>query len=968
MKNWSRPVAGALIAALIIGGQGAAPALASDPGVTHAVVLRPAGGVRVLGLQTEAQNRPLGIDVAAPRLSWRMSADRRGVMQSTYRVVVARTRSAAAAMRGTVWDSGSVHTSDPFADYAGPALRPRTRYWWNVEVRDDQRRRARASAPRWFETAFTDPAQWKADWIGGLPRPSGCEEQRRCSPAPLLRREFRVRGALEGARLYASGLGYGTYHLNGHRVGDAVLSPGFTEYTERALYTTSDVTSLLRRGHNTIGAELGRGPYGSEGDNYAGYSTAPWHAEPRLRLELHLQYADGRHQVVRTGPGWTTVRGPRLFDDYMLGETYDARRASRLRGWSRPAFDDHGWKHAPVVPAPQGTLEAQVEQPIRPQRRLAFQSVTRNANGNWVFDLGQDVTGNAILRTALPSGTALTLHYGEKLDENGSVDTSSFSYDTSSEAGGGPMQIDTYIAGPGRDIWRPEFTFKGFRYVEVTGLPKPPRPALLTAQVWHTDLPRIGAWKSSDPLLNQIRAASTRSIVSNSLSIPMDTPIYEKTGYTADGQLVAGAASYLFDTRRFYTKWLTDIRQSVAPNGDMGISAPLPSDPPEVQGPIGFLYASPGWDAALFVIPEVLELFGGDVRPGVRALPEMERVHDYYETRVRGGIIPASCTVLVAQVCPDGLGDWTAPDGSGSGAAVDSTAWYVWMLRELAQVADQAGQPETAAAARARADEIQGAFQSAFYDPVLGHYRDPANSAPADPLRPGAPAPYSQHQNALPLGLGVVPDDLRQQIGDSLAADVRSRDNHLSTGIMGTRFLFEALASTGHVDEAYAVLTQRTYPSYGYWFDELGYTGLGEFWEAGTRSHNHQMYGSVVQWLFEGLAGYRPTDTGFATVEIRPQLPTTGLQWVRAHTNTVRGRVATTWRRTVHGLVLTVDVPANAEAVVHVPAPSAAVVTESGTGQTTRAADAPGVQLINEGESIVTYRIGSGNYRFEVGP
>jgi alpha-L-rhamnosidase len=913
--------------------------------------------VAVAGLETEERTDPLGIDAAHPRFSWRLESQRRGVRQSAYRVRVASSQRLADSGKADVWDSGRVTTDRPFADYAGPALAARTRYYWAVDVWDERGSLASAAASAWFETAFTDPGQWTASWISGPPAPTGCSDQRQCSPAPLLRDRFTVSGQVASARLYASGLGYGTYFLNGTRVGDAVLSPGFTDYTERAFYVTADVTGLVQQGDNAIGAMLGRGPFGSVGFNFAGYASAPWHADPQLRLELHVRYRDGGELVVRSGPGWTTTDGPTRFDDYMLGETYDARRAAQLNGWSTPGFDDSAWVPASGAPGPKGVLEAEVGDPVRPQQSIPFQAVTRTESGSYLFDLGQNVAGNAVLDADLPAGQVITLHYGEKLDANGHVDTSGGSFD------GSVMQLDTYTAGPGPDVWRPEFTYQGFQYVEVTGLDSPPDVSMLTAQVWHADLPAIGDWTSSNDLANRIYAASRGAILSNSMSIPTDTPVYEKTGYTADGQVVAGAASYMFDTRRFYEKWLTDIRQSVAPNGDMGISAPLPTDPPDLPSPTGFLYTSPGWDAALFVIPDILKSFDGDTRPAAQALPEMKRLRGYYDTQTVNDIIPGSCTVALAPECSNGLGDWAAVAGMSYGAALDSTAWYDWMLGKLAEFADDAGQTATADSARARASTVDRAFQSTFFDPLLHVYRDPLNTQPGDPARPGTPSAYSQHQNALPLGLGLVPADRLAPVGTALAADVRARGNHLSTGIIGTRFLFDALTRTGHVDQAWAALTQTTYPSYGYWLDSLGYTSLGEYWEAGQRSHNHQMFGSVVQWLYAGLAGIRPSQPGFAEIQIRPELPT-GLDHVAAHTDTVRGRVAVDWTRTSTGLTLQVQIPANAQAVVEIPAASAALVSETGTGQTLPASAAPGVSLIGQKGDRVVYRVGSGSYRF----
>ncbi|MFN2539881.1 MAG: family 78 glycoside hydrolase catalytic domain, partial [Mycobacteriales bacterium] len=754
--------------------------------------------VRVTGLETEAQTAPLGIDAPRPRLAWRMESTRRGVVQSAYRVKVARSQAAATKGRAYVWDTHRVRGAQPFVDYAGPRLAPRTRYWWTVELWDERGRAVHRSSPAWFETAFTSPSQWSAQWVAGQSAAAGCTEERQCRPAPLLRKEFRLSSGIASARLYASGLGYGTFYLNGRRVSDAVLSPGFTEYTERVLYVTHDVTKLLHPGNNAVGAMLGRGPFGSTGSNFAGYATAPWHADPKLRLELHVRYADGRGTVVRSGQAWRTTDGPTRFDDFMLGETYDARRAKALHGWASPGYDDRGWKPARQTTGPKGRLEAMVEEPVRSQERIPFKAVRHTQAGSWLFDLGRNIAGNAVLRTDLPSGTRITLHYGEKLLDNGSVDTAGGSFD------GSTMQLDTFTAGPGRDVWRPEFTYKGFQYVEVTGLTGTPRPSMLTAEVWHTSFRPVGSFVSSDALVNKIYAASRGAMRSNSVDLPTDTPIYEKTGYTADGQIVSGALSYLYDTRRFYAKWLRDIEQSVAPNGDMGISAPLPSDPPETQTPTGFAFASPGWDAALMVVPDVLERFHGDSRPGIRALPEMKRVLRYYDEQAKADLLPATCQVAFQQVCPNGLGDWVAPFGMSYGAALDANAWWRYMLRRAAATARRAGEATAARSFTAREEAVARAFQSVFFEPALQIYRDPFNPGPSEPGRasnsylfsgfslqprpvevanPGLPG-YSQHQNAVALGLDLVPVPARQAVGDTLARDTSTRGDHLSTGIM----------------------------------------------------------------------------------------------------------------------------------------------------------------------------------------
>jgi len=913
------------------------------------------GAVTVTGLQTDGAQTPLGIDDAHPRLSWRLDADRRAVRQSAYEVVVRDGGR-------VVWDSGRMTGSDPWADYGGAALASRRRYDWTVRVWDQRGTATTYAPPSWFETAFMSPSEWSAQWIQGpaFSPPPQCSQPgapvRECTaPSPLLRTEFDVGKPVARARLYASGMGYGTYFLNGRRVGDAVLEPGFTDYTKRVFYVTADVTGLLRSGRNALGAELGRGPYGQVEPNYAGYQSAPWHAEPALRLELHVTYRDGSTAVVRSSPSWKTTDGPIRFDDYMLGETYDARRAAALDGWSTAGFDDGKWGPARPAAGPKGTLTAEVEPPVRPEHdTIAFKSVKELSPGDYLFDLGENVAGNAILDAGLHDGQTLSLHYGEKLDSNGHVDTSG-----GSSGDNNPFQLDEYTATAGRNVWRPEFTYKGFQYVEVTGLQSKPDPSMLRAQVWHADVPQIGHWESSNPLLDRIVAASRRSILANTFSQPTDTPVYEKTGYTGDGQLVAGADSYLFDMRRFYTKWIEDIRETVAPNGDMPIIAPSPGEPPDPDvGPLGFHGPSPGWDAALFVVPDLVRLFGGDERPEARVVPQMKMAMAYYDSQAPSGLLLGTCVVpVLSQPCYNGLGDWSAPTNSTSGVSVDSNAWWAEMLRIEGEAATLTGDTAAASAARARRDALVAAFNQAFADPGGAGYRDPTTP----------PSASAQHEDAVALGLDMVPADRRPAVGEALAADVRGHGEHLTTGIMGTRFLWDALASTGHLGDAWAALTQETYPSYGYWLDQLGWTGLGENWEASTRSRNHQMFGSVVQWMFGSLAGYRPLTAGFGDIEFRPLIPPSGVDKVAASTDTVRGTVAASWQRSRSGFALDVTVPPTSVGRVYMPARDPSEVAEVGQKRALPAQTAPGVRLVGQDGDRVVYRVDSGTYKFRVG-
>jgi alpha-L-rhamnosidase len=940
--------------------------LEADGVATDAARVGPERALVVTRLETEAAVAPLGIDAARPRLSWRLESGVRGVDQIAYQVTVATTRDGLLEGRPDIWDSGRVPSLDPWVDYDGPTLSSRTRYFWTVRVWSDVAAPVQAQ-PTSFETAFLDAAEWRAAWISGPeftpPAKDVCNptteliRTEQCTPpSPLLRHEFEVGKPVARARLYASGLGYGIYYLNGKRTSDAVLDPGFTEYGERAFYVTHDVSGLLRQGRNAIGVALGRGAYGQQAYNFAGYHTAAWHHDPELRLELHIDYQDGTSAVVTSDSTWRVTDGPSRFDDLMRGETYDARRAAALEGWSAPGFADTAWDKVRRSSGPGGRLTAQSAEPIRPQGRLSFKSVTATGVGRYLFDLRNEIAGSIVLDGDIPAGTTLQIRYGEKLGSDGSIDTSMITGPYG--AFFGDLQKDVYIGRPGRDVWRPEFSYKGFRYVEITGLVAPPALSLITAEVWHNDVAATGSWESSSGLANRIVGNTRRAVLNNLFWQPTDTPIYEKSGYTGDGQLMAEANSYLFDMRRFYTKWAEDIAQAQDPeNGELlGIVAPSPTSD-GTRDTSGWPGPSPGWDVALFNVPDALYQFAGDERPAVRSLPEMKRYRSWIESHVGPeGVMRGHCqTPSGPNPCTNGLGDWSNLPDMPVGVSVDSTAWYHEMLRLLARSARLVGDDVTAASALEQMTRTRSAFNDAFWTPSIDGYRD-------DPDQ----TQYSQHQQAIALELGLVPASRRQAVGDALAADARARDNHLSTGIMGTRFLWQALTDTGHVDEAFAAATQTSYPSYGYWIDQLGWYALGENWPADTRSRSHMMFGTVVGWFFEDLAGYRPVAPGFSDIEFRPEIPDAGLDWVKASTDTVRGRVATSWRRDVNGLELEVTVPAGAHATVHVPAASATAVRETANGTSLPADQAPEVQLVGQQGDRVVYRVGSGTYRFLV--
>ncbi|MFC4561341.1 family 78 glycoside hydrolase catalytic domain [Nocardiopsis mangrovi] len=889
--------------------------------------------VTPVDLRVEDAQAPLGIDVAQPRLSWRLESRERGVRQSAYRIQVAGSEAALLAGDADVWDSGTVDSdASAHITYAGPDLEPATRYHWRVRILDAGGAPTEWSSPSWWETGLLDDADWQdAAWIGNPDSPRSPDADH--PAAPRFRAEFEAQGPVEQARLYLSGLGYSVAHINGQRVGTAVLDPGQTDYSDTAFYVTHDVTGLVTEGANAIGVELGRGFYGISTDNAWNWNTSPWWSDPELRALLVITHPDGTTSTVASGGDWgTTLDGPTRYDEVFVGETYDARREQP--GWSTPGYDGAArWDRAEASPGPDGELRARPHEPIRVTETIAPVEITEPEPGVFVFDLGVQIAGWARLNVDGDAGTEVSLRYGERLDDDGLVSIPQYDdFHTVPRA-----QTDIYTLGDreGPQTWEPSYTYKGFRYVEVRGLPSAPTTGTLQGRWTHNDFASIGHFDSGSDLLNTIRGNTRRALLNNHQHIPTDTPVYEKAGWTGDAQLTATTASYEFDMSRFHRKYLDDILDSQLPSGELPTIVPTSGWSyegapgwPAVHGP------TPEWDIALFTLALNLYEMEGDVQVLERYYDAMKLYFSWVDARVdEDGLYPY------------GLGDWVAPGGDPpEGPVLSATAHVHLMAAQLTEIARILDQPEDEAFYQARAEQIGDDFNRAFLDEESGLYRTPGVEE------------YRQTSNILPLAFDLVPDEHVEAVADNLVADIRDRGDRLNTGVIGTRYLLPVLSHHGRTDVAYAVATQTEEPSWGYWI-ELGNTSLQEHWQADTRSLNHHFFGSIGHWMYADLAGITPATPGYATVRFKPYLPS-DLDHAEARTRTVRGEVASSWRRDgADGLEMEVVVPPNSTGDVHVP------LLGQGTGRVEAPSEA---EFVEERDGYAVYTVGSGTWRFDV--
>jgi alpha-L-rhamnosidase len=442
-------------------------------------------------------------------------------------------------------------------------------------VTDAAWKSADTAATGWQQPGFDDAA-WPRALVAAAygAGPWGGSVTTQLPPEPLLRKEFTADKPIRSARAYIAGLGYYKLYLNGGRIGDHELDPGFTVYDKTALYATYDVTDALRKGGNAVGVSLGRGYYAMT--NPDEWMASPWHSEPKLKFELDITYQDGSTKQVTSGGDWKLADGPTRSASVWFGETYDARLEQP--GWNRTGFDDTGWRPARAVPAPAGTLRAEAFPPIKATDKLPITGVSTPGDGVHVYDVGGPTAGWARVAVHGPAGAEVKITYGEKLRPDGTVDN----------IGGFGMQLQSYsyiLGGRGSESYQPSHSYAGFRYVQVVA-PAGVTVESVDAERVHTAVATTGDFTSSSSLLNRYDDAEANTILNNLHSVPTDTPMYEKRPYTADAHLSADSAIAHFDMQGFYENWMREHRDDQNPDGTIGQTVPATVGGKKVADPV----------------------------------------------------------------------------------------------------------------------------------------------------------------------------------------------------------------------------------------------------------------------------------------------------------------------------------------------------------------------------------------------
>ena len=829
-------------------------------------------GATVVSLRCENLAQPLCVERPGPRLSWAIQSSTKNWRQSAYRVIVASTEKALAQGRGDLWDSEKVPSTESVnIDYRGRALATNQKCFWKVKLWDANGEELDWSRPGKWEMGLLNPKDWgESQWIGnGI-----------AGPAPFLRREFKIRGPVQRARVFAAGLGYAKLHLNGKPLAPGrERDPGYTNFDKRVLYVAHDVTNQLKTGANCIGAVLGTGWYDVHDVATWHFERAAWRGRPRVRLLMLIEYKDGSTEQIASDSKWKTATGPIVTDGIYTGETYDARQ--EVVGWDSVGFDDLKWSPATVQDTPKGNLVASSTPPIVIAETIKPSAIHQPKPGVFVVDFGQNFSGHAQISLSAPVGTRVQMRYSERLDKEGMIERSQIETFMQKTTPPQPFQTDAYICrGGGRETWEQSFSYSGFRYMEVTGFPGTPTLDNFRGRFAHTDLRSAGSFECSNPLLNKIQRSTLFSYLSNAQNIFTDCPQREKNGWTGDAHLAAEAGLMNFDSISLYEKWLNDLADAQSSDGHTSVIVPTWG--------WGAGTPHPAWDSAYPIIVDDLFRYSGDRTMIAEHYDHLKRYVDGLAASTKNGVIDF-----------DSLGDWL-PWSTETPSQLTSTAFLYLDATILARFATLLNRVADSDKYRALAIATRTAFNEKFLDRASGLY-----------------GKGSQTALSTALYFDLVPNEFKSKAFEALVADVE-RQGHIDTGIIGAKNILRVLSEGGRSDLAYKLVARKEIPGWGWWIEQ-GATTLWEDWK-GESSLNHIMFGDVSNWFIQWLGGIGldPASPGFKHFFVRPQ-PVGDLTWAKASHESPYGLISSSWTKTGRRFKLSVSVPASCTATVTFP-------------------------------------------------
>lgn len=878
-------------------------------------------------LLVENKTNPIVIDAANPRFSWQLVSDKRNVMQTAYEIRVSGNLNDILNNRNLIWNSGKVFSdSSVHVFYKGKELQSNKKYYWQVRTWNNKdKSNSLWSLPASWQMGLLNITDWKANWIS-----PGYVEDSIMRPSPVFRKEFLVNKIIVSATAYITAHGLYEAAINGKRIGDAYLTPGWTSYKKRLQYQAYDVTNLIKDGSNAVGVTLGNGWYRGIigfGDNINVYGN-----DIALLFQLNIIYSDGSTATITSDDSWKSSTGEIRYDEIYNGETDDAR--DEKKGWTLPGYNDTKWSGVKVTDYPKEILLATENEPVRKHETFKPVNILRTPKSEQVIDFGQNLVGWVVMKVKGNAGDTVTISHAEVLDKEGNFYTDNLR---------AAKAMDTYILkGTDEETFEPHFTWHGFRFIKVIGYPGELKPENFTAVALYSDMKPTGSFTTSNALINQLQHNIQWGQKGNFLDVPTDCPQRdERLGWTGDAQVFSRTATFNMNVNNFFAKWLQDIPADQ-------IKGSVPFVIPNVLGPDAA--GSAGWADVATIIPWNVYLAYGDKKVLADQYNSMKAWVEYMHGKSHNDLWNTGFH----------FGDWLFyrpdDDNDGRAAVTDkyliAQCFYAHSTQLLINAAKVLGKEDDVTNYSTLLQKIKDAFLKEYMTPN------------------GRLVSGTQTAYVLALNFDMLPESLRTQAAERLAKNVESYDNHLTTGFLGTPYLCHVLTRFGYDSIAYKLLLQQTYPSWLYPV-KMGATTIWERWDGikpdstfetpGMNSFNHYSYGAIGDWMYRSMAGIDTYEDGpgYKHIKIKPHIGGNFTN-VSASLNTYYGELSNTWKVESNIITMDVVIPPNTTATVYVPAANINAVTENGAA-IDKIKD---IQIAGTEEGYVILNIGSGKYHF----
>ena len=843
--------------------------------------------VTVINLLTENLKEPTNIDSPTPRFSWQL-AEKSGnpVLQQAYEIEVDSTDVTGGKVF-RMWTSGRVQSAQSiYVPYKGGSLRSGRKYFWKVRVWDNYGKSSAWSQLSFWKMTLLSPADWQAKWIGTN------EKNVFNGPAPLLRTNFLLDKSVLTATAYITSRGFYEAKINGHKVGNAYLTPGWTSYNKRLQYQAYDVTNLLKGGENSIGVTLGSGWYRSP---LGPYNPRPefYGKDLALLLQIKITYSDGSEKLIVSDENWKSSTGALRFAEVYDGCTIDTRLEQQ--GWSTTGFNDANWQPVKVLSFPKNNLIATYNEPVIKHEIFKPVKILLTPKGEKIIDFGQNLVGWVSVSARGKAGDSIKISHAEVLSKAGNFYTENL---RSAKAQNIYILKDT-----GKHVFEPQFTWQGFRYIKVEGVKGELNPADFTAVAIYSDMKGTGSFSCSNPLLNQLQHNIQWGQKGNFLDVPTDCPQRdERLGWTGDAQVFSHTASFNMDVHNFFSKWLKDVA------ADQYASGSIPYIIPDVftngNNEVG---GSSGWGDVSTIVPWNMYLAYGDRQILENQFASMKAWVGFIKKQTRNNL----------WVTGNHFGDWlfysVNDDRDGASAITNKYLIAQCFYAHSTQILINCAKILNKKVDEQYYTQLLQKIKSAF----IKEYVTPNGLISSD----------TQTAYVLALEFDMLPVNLRQQAAERLVKNIKQYNYHLTTGFLGTPYLCDALSKFGHADVAYKLLLQDTYPSWLYpikagattiWERWDGIKTDGSFEESSMNSYNHYAYGAIGDWMYQNIAGIQAAEPGYKKITIKPVIGG-GLQWAEGSYDCGYGIIHSKWTIDGDKLDMVVTIPQNTTADVFVP-------------------------------------------------